>query len=96
MKPVGGDISCSFVSNFDLGNRRGGFDGLGGKIYDFIREEFPNTTLVDSIDPPVHRSDRYMSKIFRKVGMPASFPVFSRSRLNVTASILQQRISPAK
>jgi len=94
MKPVAGDISCSFVSNFDLGKRKGGFDGLGGKILDLIRVEFPNTFLVDNVNPPVQKTDRYMSKIFRKIGIPARFPIFSKSRLDITAGLLHQRIPP--
>ena len=37
-----------FVSHVDLSNRKGGFDGLGGKIYDILQEKLGDIVLIDS------------------------------------------------
>jgi glycosyltransferase involved in cell wall biosynthesis len=82
-----------FVSNFDLNNRKGGFDGLGGKIYDALHESLDRVILFDKINPRVLIGDKLFSKLFRAIGIPAQFPAFSSSRLDMVKQDLTNRIS---
>jgi len=84
--------SCFFVSNFNLNNRKGGFDGLGGKIYDLLKENLDDVILLDNINPPVEKIDRYKSILLRKMRIPANFPSYSASRLNRIARLLEKAL----
>jgi glycosyltransferase involved in cell wall biosynthesis len=81
-----------FVSNFDLNDRKGGFDGLGGKIYDILAEKHNNILLVDHVNPPYRKIDVFLSKIFRIAGIPALFPAFSKKRLKLISKELERRL----
>jgi len=88
--------SCFFVSNFNLNNRKGGFDGLGGKIFDLLKENLDDVILLDNINPPVEKIDRYRSILMRKMRIPANFPVYSASRLNRIGSLLDKAVGGKK
>jgi glycosyltransferase involved in cell wall biosynthesis len=81
-----------FVSNCDLANPKGGFDGLGGRVYDLVKQNFPAITLLDKVNPPIHKLEWIQSKIFRKLSIPSSFPAFSSARLSEISSLLNSKI----
>jgi glycosyltransferase involved in cell wall biosynthesis len=81
-----------FVSNVDIRNRKGGWDGLGGKIFDLLSERLGSVQLLDKINPEVSFSSKAQSKLFRSVGLKANFPAFSKGRLNAIASTLKEKV----
>src|SRR5688572_2769636 len=88
------DRNYLFVSNVDIRNRRGGWDGLGGKIFDLLSEHFKTVRLLDKINPPVDFYSKAKSKFFRIIGWKADFPVFTRHRLKKIAEELEMKIQP--
>ena len=84
-----------FISNVDIRNRRGGWDGLGGKIYDLLCEAFEDVGLAEKLTPPVDTFARITSKILRILRWPANFPAFSPKRLKQYADLVTQNIDPA-
>lgn len=88
------DRDYLFVSNVDIRNRKGGWDGLGGKIFDLLCDHFVTVRLLDKINPPVDFYSKAKSKLFRKIGCKANFPAFSAQRLNKIAQELEQNIQP--
>lgn len=83
-----------FVSNVDLKNRRGGWDGLGGKIFDLLTEKFTIVRLLDKVNPPIPFYSKVRSKLCRKIGIKANFPAFSYQRLQRIAGILKRQVHP--
>ena len=81
-----------FISNVDLSNRRGGWDGLGGKLYDMLTEILGQVRLLDKVNPPIRFFDKAWSKLFRLLGLPAIFPAFSSARLSMIRQILSRQI----
>lgn len=82
-----------FVSNVDMNNRKGGWDGLGGKIFDLLCERLGPVTLLDKVNPEISFYSKAKSKFFRLTGLKAGFPAFSKSRLNTIASLLGKQIA---
>jgi glycosyltransferase involved in cell wall biosynthesis len=81
-----------FVSNVDIRNRKGGWDGLGGKIFDLLGDQIGPVQLLDNINPEIGFLSKATSKLFRKIGFKANFPAFSKSRLNAIARTLSDKI----
>ena len=88
------DKNYLFVSNVDISNRKGGWDGLGGKIFDLLHDHFTTVRLLDKINPPIGFYSKAKSKLFRKIGWKADFPAFSTQRLKQIAQQLEQNIQP--
>ena len=88
------DRSYLFISNVDIRKPRGGWDGLGGKIFELLSEHFLNLRLLDKINPPVDFYSKAKSKFFRIVGWKADFPIFSKRRLNIIADELREKVHP--
>lgn len=81
-----------FVSNVDIRNRKGGWDGLGGKIFDLLSEQFGSVQLLDKINPEIGYLSKVRSKLCRSIGFKANFPAFSKSRLNTIAGLLKDQV----
>jgi glycosyltransferase involved in cell wall biosynthesis len=81
-----------FISNVDIVNRRGGWDGLGGKMYDLLSREYEEVKLVEKINPPVPFWSKASSKFLRLAGLPAGFPAFSKDRLKKFAAAIPASI----
>jgi glycosyltransferase involved in cell wall biosynthesis len=86
------DTNYLFVSNVDINNRKGGWDGLGGKIFDLLCERLGPVKLLDKINPEISFYSKATSKFFRSIGWKAQFPAFSKSRLNAIASLLKEQV----
>ncbi len=82
-----------FISNVDIKKPRGGWDGLGGKIFELLTGKLHIIDLLDKINPPVKFLPRLQSKVFRKLGLAANFPVFSARRLKLIAGILEEKLN---
>lgn len=83
-----------FISNVDIRNRRGGWDGLGGKIYDLLTAEYSDVGLLEKLNPPLPFKDKLLSKALRVAKLPASFPAFSSSRLKAYARLVEEQMDP--
>lgn len=82
-----------FISNTSILHPRGGWDGLGGKIYALLREHFPSTRLVEKLNPEISLFPKVVSKILRSAGLRGNFPVFNEKRLKEIAGIVQANIT---
>jgi len=92
MSKATGHNNYLFVSNVDINNRKGGWDGLGGKIFDLLCERLGPIKLLDKINPEVSFYSKATSKFFRLIGWKAKFPAFSKERLNRIVGLLKKQI----
>ena len=81
-----------FISNVDIRNRRGGWDGLGGKIFDLLSDKLGSVRLVEKINPPISFYSKAKSKMLRVLHLPANFPAFTRIRLKRFAGLLKEQV----
>lgn len=80
------DKKITFVSNTDILNARGGWDGLGNSIFKLLSSE-NDVRLIDKISPRVDILDRIKNKILKEFGLKQNFFFFSKNRLREIANI---------
>ncbi len=81
-------LSIIFITNTDLNHRKGGWDGLGGKIYDLLHDRLENFTGIDQINPPVFKLDLIKYRLQKEFNFLRIFPAYSIRRLNVISDLL--------
>lgn len=79
-----------FITNTDLQHRKGGWDGLGGKIYDLISDRCKCIDAIDKIHPEIRTWDFFNYRIQKLLRLPRIFPAFTSKRLNDIANQLMQ------
>jgi glycosyltransferase involved in cell wall biosynthesis len=87
----GGVISINYISNLDIRQDGGGWDGMNKNVYQQL-QKFARVQLVDAINPGVSVLERVVSKIKRNTGLKAGFPAFSTKRLGSIAALVEKRI----
>ena len=81
-----------FVSNVDILRPRGGWDGLGGKVFRLLSEHSLNIQLLQNVNPGVSLISKGVSKVLRKSGLRGSFTIFGKRRLKLVKDILEKEI----
>jgi len=85
-------LQITFISNTPIQKARGGWDGLGGKVYELLKKRFPTTLLIEELNPEISFLSKFFSKAFRVIGLKGSFPVFNKSRLKNVADLVGQKV----
>lgn len=83
--------SFYFISNTDIINPKGGWDGLGSMLYNILDKHF-DVHLLDKINPKVSFFDRVVNNIKKKVGIKSDFYFFSPNRLKKIAHLYENKI----
>jgi glycosyltransferase involved in cell wall biosynthesis len=76
----------TFISNTDILNANGGWDGLGFKIFKIISNEF-DVELVDKISPKVSFIEKNVNRALKVLGLRSNFYFYSNRRLKTIQSI---------
>jgi glycosyltransferase involved in cell wall biosynthesis len=84
----------TFVSNTDILNAKGGWDGLGNSIFNLFSSE-NEVVLLDKISPKVQLLERIKNKILKEFGLKRNFFFFSKNRLQNIADICSYQINDA-
>ena len=83
--------SFYFISNTDIINPKGGWDGLGSMLYKILEKHF-DVQLLDKINPKVSIFDKFLNILKKKVGINSNFYFFSRNRLKKIANIYSSKL----
>lgn len=83
--------SFYFISNTDIINPKGGWDGLGSMLYNILDKHF-DVQLLDNINPKVSILDKYLNILKKKMGIKSNFYFFSRNRLKKIAGIYSRKL----
>ena len=83
-------IEINYVTNLDVNEYSGGWSGMNHQVYEQLRKRV-KIHLVDKINPPVLKREKYISKFFRTVSLEGSFSSFSKRRLDKIAALVESR-----
>lgn len=84
--------NITFVSNTDILNAKGGWDGLGFNIFKLLTLS-NKVELVDKISPEVPLMMRFCNKIIKILGFKINFFFFSTTRLLRISVLCENRIN---
>jgi glycosyltransferase involved in cell wall biosynthesis len=82
-------MRINYISNLRITQDRGGWDGMNKNVYEQLAK-FLDINLVDSINPPLFKYQRILSKLQRYLKIPALFPGFSIRRLRRFAALAER------
>ena len=81
----------NFISNSNINNPEGGWDGLGARLFDILCSKY-DIELIDNISPEVFLFEKVISNTLALIGLKYKFYFFSKKRLKKISDICSSKI----
>ncbi len=82
-----------FISNIDINNSKGGWDGLGSKFYELLKLRYSNLNLLENVNPTPIWFEKFFSVFLRKFLKKRGDYFFYSNRILKNVSNIFQDIS---
>lgn len=83
--------TINYITNLSVNDFSGGWSGMNQNIYLQLKKRF-SVRLIENINPPYFRRDRFFSKLYRIFGSKGVFPAFTAKRLSLISSMVDNII----